>query len=67
MTKTPSEKEIQAFKEGKLVSDEFLNELETRTTNLLTQLKERWNPDVASGDELNSRTADSLPTKPNNR
>jgi hypothetical protein len=84
---TPNQEEMDAFLRGKPVSPEFLNELESRTTNLLTQLKERWNPDQAcegmaalfrqadeimqqphyrddvSGDELQTRTADS----PNNR
>ncbi len=42
--KTPSEQEIEAYLAGKPVPPEFLAELESRTSNLLTQLNEMWNP-----------------------
>jgi hypothetical protein len=48
---TPNQQEMEAFLRGKPVSPEFLAELESRTSNLLTQLKEAWNPDTA-GEEM---------------
>jgi hypothetical protein len=48
MTHLPTEQEMEAFLKGKPVSPEFLAELESRTSNLLSQLKETWNLDESS-------------------